>query len=272
MLDLTLNSNNEWEVVYETLWSTACGDPYSDLVWQPANPESITAFEAMSGFTLPTHHREFLLRVDGGQVGSVIHFGTEGLEWHVTHWLPVWAKRTGVMPIGTDGCGDRFCYDLHRPGPEDDYVVLRWDHAAYDRGEGPDAVWSEYASGFLEFLARGLKKKVKPPAIVLTEGGAEYWFDGVRRSVVEWAQVDEVAINVVVPVFDGAYSEAVWFLTGLGAEFWAPVGLVAGAEPFAAHSQSWRGFDIGSLLRAREAARCHEAGVLVCWSRERSSL
>jgi SMI1 / KNR4 family (SUKH-1) len=271
MLDFTLSSRDEWEVVYETLWAVACRDPLTDLGSRPGNPEAVAAFEAMSGFTLPAIHREFLIQVDGGAVGSILHFGTELLEWHVKTWLPAWVIRDGIIPIADDGGGDRFCYDLHRPGPEGDYVVVRWHHAAADRGGGPAEVWSEYALGFLGFLARGLKRKVKVPTIHLTEGGAEYWFDGTRRSAIEWAQVEEVAIEVVVPVEDGDYAEPVWLLTGQDVKFWAPVGLVTGAERFAAHLMSWPGFATGSFLRAREAARRHEAGVFVCWSRGRSA-
>jgi hypothetical protein len=105
---------------------------------------------------------------------------------------------------------------------------------------------------------------MKPPSVVLIDGGAEVQFDGVRQLGVDWSQVREIAIEVVIVATEG-YSEAFWKLSGPGVEFGAPVELVVGADEFNARLFAFPGFDHVAYQRAREAEAKAQAGLFVCW-------
>jgi hypothetical protein len=256
-----------------TLWAAVFFDPFTDL-HRPAAPEAIVAFEAAAGVSLPPGHREFLRRADGGQAGYILYFAVadergEHLAWHAAHTRPDCERTAGrpVFPFARSWGRDHYFHDLSRPRAEGDYPVLCWDHAAADRGDDPSEIWSEVAPGFLEFLARRLAKPVTPPNFVLTGGGVELWVGDSRRAAVEWRQVHQIAVEVVIDE-DYGYTEAFWRLTGPGALFRAPVGLATGAERFGARLLGFRGFDVAAYRRGRESAARFEPGVLVCWSRE----
>ena len=105
---------------------------------------------------------------------------------------------------------------------------------------------------------------MKPPAVVLTDGGAEVHFDGVRQWGIAWSQVREIAVEVLV-VADAGYSEAFWKLTGPGVEFGAPVEVVVGADEFNERLFAFPGFDHAAYQRAREAEEKAKPGLYVCW-------
>jgi hypothetical protein len=275
MMKLQLNSRcDELARAHETLWAAVCFDPSTSLHC-PAAPEAVVAFEAAAGVNLSSSHREFLRRADGGQAGGVLYFAVasergEHLAWHAAHTRPNFERTAGrpVFPFAKNWGGDHYCYDLSRPRAEGDYPVLCWDHAADDRGDDPLAIWSEVAPGFLEFVAWGLAKPVTPPAFVLTNGGAELWIGGNRRAVIEWPQIRQIAVEVVMEEDYLYYSEAFWQLTGPGTVFRAPVGLATGAERFEARLLEFPGFDAVAYRGGQESAACREPGVFVCWSRE----
>jgi hypothetical protein len=105
---------------------------------------------------------------------------------------------------------------------------------------------------------------MRPPSVVLNDGGAEVQFDGARQWGVDWSQVREIAIEVLV-VANVDYSEAFWKLTGPSVEFVAPVELVVGADELNARLFAFPGFDHVAYQRAREAEAKAEAGLFVCW-------
>ncbi len=105
---------------------------------------------------------------------------------------------------------------------------------------------------------------MKPPSIVLNEGGAEVQFDGIRKWSLDWSNVREIAVEVSV-VADVGYSEAFWRITGPGVDFVAPVELVVGTKEFNARLFEFPGFDCATYERARQAEANAERGVFVCW-------
>jgi hypothetical protein len=105
---------------------------------------------------------------------------------------------------------------------------------------------------------------MKPPSVVVNDGGAEVQFDGIRQWRLDWSSVREIAIDVSV-VADLGYSEAFWKITGPGIDFGAPVELVVGADEFKARLFEFPGFDRATYQRAREAEARAEPGVFVCW-------
>ena len=254
-----------------TLWAAAFRDPSSNLHTK-GTLEAIAAFETGAGVTLPPSHREFLLRSNGGQAGYILYLGADyegdDLAWHAVHLRPDLEKTAGkpVLPFAHNWGGDYYCYDLSRPLANGDFRVLCWDHAATDRGEDGSKIWSEVALDFLDFLAQGLKKSITVPAFVLTEDGAEYWFDGTRRSVLEWSRAQRIAVQVVIDD-DWGYFEGFWQLTGPGVDFRAPLGLALGAERFEARLLGFTGFDLTAYQQARAAAARPDDGVFVCWSK-----
>jgi hypothetical protein len=107
---------------------------------------------------------------------------------------------------------------------------------------------------------------MKPPSVVLNNGGAEVQFDGIRQWGLDWSNVREIAIEVWV-VADMGYSEAFWKITGPGVDFGAPVELVVGADELNARLFQFPGFDRAVYQRARDAEVKAEPGVFVCWRR-----
>jgi hypothetical protein len=103
-----------------------------------------------------------------------------------------------------------------------------------------------------------------PPALVLTDGGAEIQLNGVRQWGLDWPSVRQIAIEVIV-VVDIGYSEAFWKITGPGLDFGAPVELVVGADEFKARLFAFPGFDRAAYRRAREAEVNAEPGFFICW-------
>jgi hypothetical protein len=105
---------------------------------------------------------------------------------------------------------------------------------------------------------------MKPPSVVLDNGSAEVQFDGVSLWRIDFSQVREIAIEVLV-YSDLGHSEAFWKLTGSGVEFFAPVELIAGAEEFRARLFAFPGFDHLAYQHAIDAEAKAEAGLFVCW-------
>jgi len=273
-MEMNLDTGSEAFVRAQgTLWAAVFRDPSSNL-HERGTMEAIEAVEAKTGVTFPAGHREFLIRANGGQAGHILYLGIgddrdDDLLWHAVHLRPDFEKTAGkpVLPFARNWGGDYYCYDLSRPQKNGDFPVLYWYHAAADRGESGAKIWSEAAPGFLAFLAHGLKNQIEPPAIVLTENGAEYWFDGALRSTLEWSRVRRIAVEVVIDD-DSGYYEAFWMVQGPGMDFRAPVGLALDAELLEAWLCGFKGFDQHAYREARKAAGRPDAGVFVCWSRE----
>jgi hypothetical protein len=105
---------------------------------------------------------------------------------------------------------------------------------------------------------------MKPPSVVINDDGAEVQFDGIGQWSINWSQVQEIRIEVIV-VPEVAYSEAFWNLAGPGVEFVAPVEIIVGANEFNARVFAFPRFDHAAFQHAREAEEKAEAGMFRCW-------
>src|SRR5262245_2707640 len=110
-------------------------------------------FEAHHDVALPPSHREFLMRGNGGVLGSVRLFGVArsdrlDLGERVSEMrAEIEGMADGpVLPFASDWGGSYFCYDLR--GPKDangEYPVLYWDHEYSEEPDDRPNLWSRFA-------------------------------------------------------------------------------------------------------------------------------
>lgn len=141
-------------------WSVVTAHDDSELD-PPASADAVSAFEGQHGITLPTSHREFLLRGNGGEVGKVRLFGVgrpDALDLgrqvsEMRPWLEGMADGP-VLPFANDWGGSYFCFDLRRPMEASEYPVLFWNHEYSEEPEDRPMLWSEFATDFLAFVRK----------------------------------------------------------------------------------------------------------------------
>ena len=105
---------------------------------------------------------------------------------------------------------------------------------------------------------------MKPPEVVVDGQGAKVQFAGVVQWRIDWSEVHEIAVEVLVNA-DLEYSEAFWKLSGGTGEFWSPVDLIMGADVFTDWLFEFFGFDIEEFQQARGAEGDGKPEVFVCW-------
>jgi SMI1-KNR4 cell-wall len=144
----------------ESLWAKVLGAEDTELA-DPAPAEAIEAFEATHGVALPSAHREFLLRANGGCVGYSRLFGVGradflDLDRMVSEMRPyIECMADGpVLPFASDWGGSYFCYDLHRLGETGRSAVLFWNHEYSEEPDDRPMLWSEFATDFVAFLRK----------------------------------------------------------------------------------------------------------------------
>lgn len=142
----------------EQLWADVLAADDTDLD-PPAFEENIAAFEARHGVRLPSAHREFLLRSNGGLVGYARLFGVRrpdslDLDGRVSEMRALIEGMADgpVFPFASDWGGSYFCYDLSRPGAAAPLPVLLWNHQYSEEPDDRPLLWSAFAPDFLAFV------------------------------------------------------------------------------------------------------------------------
>jgi hypothetical protein len=105
-----------------------------------------------------------------------------------------------------------------------------------------------------------------PPTVIVDVDGATAWLGGEPTFRIGWAQVERVAIQVVV-VAELEYSEAFSSVDGGGAHLAAPLDIVVGAADLRARVMALPGFDHHALRMAELAEAKGDPGEFVCWTR-----
>ncbi len=125
----------------------------------PASEEAIKAFESTYGLTLPVSYRKFLMRANGGIVGSVQLFGVGRLDYldldqNISEMRPCIEETAPgpVLPFSSSWGGDYFCYDLTKPETDGEYPVLCWNHEYSEEPADRPLLWTEFAANFAEFV------------------------------------------------------------------------------------------------------------------------
>ena len=105
---------------------------------------------------------------------------------------------------------------------------------------------------------------MKPPEVVVDGQGAKVQFAVVVQWRIDWSEVHEIAVEVLVNA-DLEYSEAYWKLSGGTGEFWSPLDVIMGADVLTDRLFEFPGFDIEGFQKAWGAEGDGKPGVFVCW-------